>query len=326
MSKVKNTNYLALSAMLRAREARMLNRERCERLLSEPTFADAARALTDSGYEDMSGMDSRGINESLEKHRVSEIADVYEMAPDKAVVDLFRLKYDYHNAKVLVKSGGGAGEKAQGLFSGSGRFPVEALVRAYEQGENPELPAELNAAIDGAKVTLARTGNPQLADFVLDKAYFAEMEALAKQIGDPYVTGYVRLLIDSANLRTAVRVQSLDSKLEKLTMALIPGGEVDPAAIMGAMDSREALNSLYASTAFAKAVEAEGMTSFELAADNAVNGYLADSERIAFGPAAVLGYLAAVENEIQAIRIILTGRLTGIDTKLLRERLRDSYV
>ena len=326
MSKVKNTNYLALSAMLRAREARMLNRERAERLLSEPTFADAARALVDSGYEDMSGMDSRGINASLEKHRAAEIADVYEMSPDKAVVDLFRLKYEYHNAKVLVKSGGAKGAKAESLFSGSARFPVEALVRAYEQGENPELPAELNAAIDGAKVTLARTGNPQLADFVLDKSYFAEMEALAKQIGDPYITGYVRLLIDSANLRMAVRVQSLDSKLEKLTMALIPGGEVDTAAIMAAMDSREALNALYASTAFAKAVEAEGMTAFELAADNAVNGYLADSERIPFGPAAVLGYLAAVENEIQAIRIILTGRLTGIDTKLLRERLRDSYV
>ena len=326
MSKVKNTNYLALSAMLRAREARMLSRERAERLLTEPTFADAARALTDSGYEDMSGLDSRGINEALEKHRASEIADVYEMSPDKAVVDLFRLKYEYHNAKVLVKSGGGAGAKAREMFSGSARFPVEALVKAYEQGENPDLPEVLNAAIEQAKVTLARTGNPQLADFVLDKAYFAELEALAGQIGDPYVTGYVRLLIDSANLRTAVRVQSLDSKLEKLTMALIPGGEVDPSAIMAAMDSREALNALYASTPFARAVEAEGMTAFELAADNAVNAYLADSERIAFGPAAVLGYLAAVENEIQAIRIILTGRLTGIDTKLLRERLRDSYV
>lgn len=326
MSKVKNTNYLALSAMLRAREARMLNRERAERLLSEPTFADAARSLTDSGYEDMSGMDSRGINEALEKHRAAEIADVYEMSPDKAVVDLFRLKYEYHNAKVLVKSDGGAGGKAEGLFSGSARFPVQELIRAYVEGENPELPAELNAAIEQAKVTLARTGNPQLADFVLDKAYFAEMEAMAKRIGDPYVSGYVRLLIDSANLRTAVRVQSLDSKLEKLTMALIPGGEVDPSAIMAAMDSREALNALYVSTPFARAVEAEGMTAFELAADNAVNGYLADSERIAFGPAAVIGYLAAVENEIQAIRIILTGRLTGIDTKLLRERLRDSYV
>ena len=60
--------------------------------------------------------------------------------------------------------------------------------------------------------------------------------------------------------------------------------------------------------------------------ENAVNAYLSDSERIAFGPAVVLGYLSAVENEIQTVRIILTGRLTGIEPRLLRERLRDSYV
>ncbi len=320
--KVKNTDYLCLSAMLRAREAKMLGRDKLERLLTEP-YADAARALTDCGYEDMSEMDTRGINEALGRHRAEELAEVYEMCPDKRVVDVFRLKYEYHNAKVIVKSGGAGRD---GLFSGSGRCGVKELLAAYESDESADLSEALAAAMAEAKVTLARTGNPQLADFILDRAYFSELTQLAGEIGDGFISEYVRILIDSANVRIAVRAQSIEGSGGQLASALIPGGTVDSDEVVRAMENRDALVQLYANTMFAEAVQQEGMTAFELAADNAVNAFLADSELVSFGPAAIAGYLAAVENEITAIRIILTGRLMGIDPKLLRERLRESYV
>ena len=170
------------------------------------------------------------------------------------------------------------------------------------------------------------SGNPQLADFILDRAYFSELTRLAQEIGDGFISGYVRMLIDSANVRIAVRAQSIEGSAGQLASALIPGGTVDPDEVRRSMESRDALVQLYANTMFAEAVQKEGMTAFELAADNAVNAFLADSELVSFGPAAIAGYLAAVENEITAIRIILTGRLMGIDPKLLRERLRESYV
>ena len=320
--KVKNTDYLCLSAMLRAREAKMLGRDKLERLLTEP-YADAARALTDCGYEDMSEMDTRGINEALGRHRAAELAEVYDMCPDKRVVDVFRLKYEYHNAKVIVKSGGAGGER---LLAGSGRCEAKELLAVYESGENTDLSETLAEAMAEAKVTLARTGNPQLADFILDRAYFSELTRLAQEIGDGFISGYVRMLIDSANVRIAVRAQSIEGSAGQLASALIPGGTVDPDEVRRSMESRDALVQLYANTMFAEAVQKEGMTAFELAADNAVNAFLADSELVSFGPAAIAGYLAAVENEITAIRIILTGRLMGIDPKLLRERLRESYV
>ncbi len=309
--------------MLRAREARMLGRDKLERMLTEP-YADAARALADCGYEDMAELDTRGINEALGRHRAEEIAEVYEMCPDKRVVDVFRLKYEYHNAKVIVKSGGAGGE---GLLSGSGRTDVQELRAFYESGEGADLSETLAGAIDEAKVTLARTGNPQLADFILDRAYFAELTELAEAIGDGFISDYVKVLIDSANVRIAVRAQSIGGVgAAQFAGALITGGDVDADEIRRAMESRDALGQLYANTMFAEAVQQEGMTAFELAADNAVNAFLADSELVSFGPAAIAGYLAAVENEITAIRIILTGRLMGIDPKLLRERLRESYV
>ena len=63
--KVKDTAYLMLSSMIRAREAGMLTRERMDRMLSAPSFQEAAKLLTDCGYEDMSGCDAAGVDAAL---------------------------------------------------------------------------------------------------------------------------------------------------------------------------------------------------------------------------------------------------------------------
>ena len=40
----------------------------------------------------------------------------------------------------------------------------------------------------------------------------------------------------------------------------------------------------------------------------------------------MIGYLYARENEFTAIRIILSGRMAGLEGDTIRERLRESYV
>ena len=49
-------------------------------------------------------------------------------------------------------------------------------------------------------------------------------------------------------------------------------------------------------------------------------------KRIPFGEQIVVGYLYAREAELTAIRLIMSGRLAGLDGDTIRERLRDSYV
>ena len=67
------------------------------------------------------------------------------------------------------------------------------------------------------------------------------------------------------------------------------------------------------------------LTKFELACDNAVNAYLAQAKLVGYGEEPVIAYQAAVENELTAVRMILTGRLAGITPQVIRERLRDLY-
>ena len=45
--KTKDTEYLTISAMLRAREASMLSREKMDRMLAAASYAEAAKLLAE---------------------------------------------------------------------------------------------------------------------------------------------------------------------------------------------------------------------------------------------------------------------------------------
>lgn len=89
--------------MLRAREPRLLSNEKAERMLDAAAFEDAAKLLTDCGYPDMSAMSAGEIEETLAEHRSAIFEELGKMAPDSALTDIFKLKYDYHNAKAIIK-------------------------------------------------------------------------------------------------------------------------------------------------------------------------------------------------------------------------------
>ena len=310
--------------MLRAREAGFLGRSRLERMLDEPTYADACRVATEAGYPDMTGMDVKGINAALADRRAAEVAELGEQLGESGVLALFRLPYDCHNAKAIVKAEGDM-SRCETLLSGAGTYAPELLRAAYDGADPAGLPALLIEAIAEARQTLARTGNPQAADNVLDRACFALELKAAEETDSAFILDYVRSRIDKVNLRSALRTLGLPRRDELLRDALIPGGTVDPAAILAAA-GRDELQQLFSTTAYTAAAACTGMTDFEKVSDNAEQETLQGAALISFGPEVVVEYLGALEGELMSLRIILTGRRMGIAPATLRERLRESYV
>ncbi len=330
--KRKATDFLFLSALLGAREARMLTEDRAERMLEAASFEEAAKLLTDCGYEDMSAMEAPEIDAYLAHRRAECLDELQGMCPEKRLIQVFRMKYDYHNAKVLIKAEG-ANTDGGHLLASAGRIPAGVLKEAYETEAYGDIPGNLASMMPEAKALLARTGNPQLVDFLLDKAYYAEFLDTAEAMGDRFLVGYVRVMIDSANLRAAVRTSRMGKDVDFLKNALIPGGSVGTERILAALGSAELLQSLFAATELEKAAELGAMaltggtmTQFERACDNAVTEYLKKAKLRAFGSEPIAAYIAAFENEITAVRMILTGQQNGMEPKDVRERLRDIYV
>lgn len=322
--------YLTLSAMLRAREPKLLTSERAGRMLDAASFEEAAKLLTDCGYEDMSGLSAKQIDVALNAHRSEIYKEIDMLSPDSEVADIFKMKYDCHNAKVIIKSEA-MNTDSSTLLSDAGRIPGVKLLELYNDEKYSEMPGMLGKAMQEAKSIIARTSNPQLADFALDKAYFTELFALAEETGNKYIKAYVKMLIDSANLKSAVRTLRMNKDADFMKNALIDGGNTETYRIIGATDG-ESLAALFAHTKLEKAAQlgaeaASGgsLTEFELECDNAVNECVKDAKLIAFGPEALTAYLAALESEITAIRMILTGRLAGVKSDIIKERLRELY-
>ena len=72
MATIKETNYLAITAMLAARTSGMLSAERMERMIAAPSDDEAVKVLEECGYGDLSGLSLNEINAELEKH-IAEI-------------------------------------------------------------------------------------------------------------------------------------------------------------------------------------------------------------------------------------------------------------
>ena len=333
MAKKQNEyDYLYLSARIHAMENKLLTRERMERMLSARSAEEASKVLSECGYGDFPSLTPAAIEGVLDAARLALFADLRRAAPDPAIVDVFCIKYDYHNAKVLLKAEA-TGQSPDELLLDAGRYPAGRLKEDYLQGDLSRYSATFAQAVAQAKELLASSGDPQAADLLLDRAYYTEMLAAAKAARSPFLEGYVRLSIDSVNLRSVVRAARMGKGPDFLRRVLLPEGNVKTDSLLapgaGAADLAGVFAHTYLTAAAqegAEAMRGGSLTQFERLCDNALTAYLSQGKRVAFGEHPLIGYLYAKENELTTIRIILTGRLAGLDAETIRERLRESYV
>jgi len=325
----KDTDYLFLSARIRSMERSLLTPSRMERMLQAPGAEECVQVLTELGYPPFDAAGESGLNGALAQYRTEMFHDLSRYMPDPSVLDVFRLKYDYHNLKTIVKS---RGADVQSLLVDAGRIGTDDMLVKYRQsGKWDFLPSPMKGAAAEADRILAETGDPQRSDFALDKAYFAEMLSLARASGSDFLVSYVRTLIDAANLRSAVRTERMHRPGTFLQQVLFDGGSVSVNRILGEINGGVA--ALYRPTPLREAavlgeeaVAGGSLTVFEKACDNALLSKIGEARAIPFGVEVVVGYIAARENEFAAIRTILSGRAAGLDADTIRERLRDCYV
>ena len=307
----------------------MLTAERLERALESRDVEDAARIIAECGYTDMLDMPADEIETVLAARREAEFSELIALSPENEVVDIFRLRYDYHNAKALIKANA-LGVDASGMLSRCGRFEPEKFA-AFAAGKcTASLPPVFAQAIESAANTLAQTENPQFADFELDRAYFSELLGLAVLSGSAFLRDYVRLIIDIYNLRAAVRALKIGIGAEALSHILALGGSVGTERILSSLENG-AVTELY--TAPLKKAAELGLgylnggsaAEFECGCDEVLSGFLKRAVTKGFGDAVVIAYLANLEREIIAVRAVLTGRKAGLNPSAIRESLRGIY-
>jgi len=337
MTRVKQEDYAYATARIRAREQKLLSRNKLERLFEIKDYSDAAKIMIESGYGSEQADSRKSGAERLDDILSAELEETYGlvvgMVPDPRVIDLFRKRYDYLNAKLIIKAEAlkldiGAALSKLGTI---GPVKLQKLILGRKLTELPEV---LGEAILESLEAFNASGDPQMIDFLMDKACFRDMAADAKASEDPFLVKLTDIFTDMSNLRILIRSRLLNKPDDFISKAWINGGSFS-GKLYESMENKgldklfEVLKSLGQEKLGAELSEAigkpDGISEVEKILDDYVMNFLKQGKFVTMGIEPVIGYLLFKETEIKNARLIITGVMNKIPRETIRERLRLGY-
>ncbi|MBR6704694.1 MAG: V-type ATPase subunit [Lachnospiraceae bacterium] len=321
-------DYIFEDARIRVMETGLLTKADFEQLLAEPSYAAALNFLKDKGW---GGPDAPKNAEALLQAEEKATWDLMEeLLPQSPLLNTLRLSRDYQNLKAAVKQiYTDSALDAERLFVEGGTIPSAKIRRALEEQDPEQLPEEMAEAAAQATEVLARTGDGQLCDIILDRAALKALLKAGKEAEDPVLNEYAQVTAVSADIRCALRAARSGRDGETIREMLVEVPGLDLADLTEAsLNGRQAVSDYLALTPYASLAPAlsQSMSAFECACDNLlierIRPQLYESEK----PGPLVAYVIARENEIKCIRLLLSGKLNGLPENVLRESLRNSYV
>lgn len=331
MKKIKDTEYLYLSANIRAQETRMVGTQALHKMVSASSAEEAYKTVTDAGIG--ADYDYRDFESALTQELASTYERLEKSSPNPEMFKIFRYKYDGHNLKTLIKAHA-SGASAEGLLIPLGTVDEKTLRTGLRDGDFGALEPVLAQAAIKARDSLAKVNDPQMVDVIIDRAVLECMSAQAKQYKSKFLTRLVDANIDIANIRSFIRIKRIGQDLHFLKEVLAQGGSIPVDRYFDLFlksfdDFFDMLDTTPYGPALSGAYEAirnKGtLSNFEKLCDNFMVGVLKESRFIPFGIEPVLSYLVAKENEAQAIRIVMASKIAGVAPDKITERLRETY-
>lgn len=315
-------------ARIRVHEKKLINKEKLARM-AEASAQEALRLLLDSGYGTMPEATIEDSEEIIASALSQTYSLVREVTPNSLLTDIFLMKADIHNLKLLLKLRL-TGSTEEPAFMSGGVYSTEALSQMVASSDYSALADWLCAAMDSLEQSFVSHINPVKISVQLDNAY---MEYALKN-GNSFVVEYFKAQADFNNVLAALRLRAMNQGADKLKEVFIPGGDITFLTLSCAMEVPV--------EAFAKAVSTgPASRSIQLGIDAMLRtGRISSLERerdnyliVLAGRnkgeidtiAPIIGFLLAREQEARSIRLILTAKRNNLPDSIISERLRELY-
>ncbi len=330
-----DTRYAYAVARVRGMETRLLDRQWTERLLSES--ADGAlKALGDSAFQhavaDVAHPDE--IEKGLVLAMTETLTTVAEVSPEPELIDLFRLRADYANAKALVKATVLKMDEGDfGLTDGVGTIPLATLEAAVRDKDMTQLPGFLVEAVRDAEEAYRDDTRLASIDRVLDNALWARSLEVAREYNNAFLVDYFQREIDLTNIRTFVRMKVAQRDVSDFETAFIAGGTIDLAGFRTLFG--EGLDAFARSLEYgrygdvAEAVRewsSERAFALELACDNVLLKTVEPAKTVPYGIEPLVAFILKRTIEIKLVRAAIVAKLDGVERSVVEERLRSTHV
>ncbi|GEK88039.1 V/A-type H+-transporting ATPase subunit C [Alkalibacterium putridalgicola] len=332
---MKDTAYSSSNVLIRVYENNLLTRAHFERMLTADSFEEAVNVLRETPYRN--DVDRIKEDKNYDSMFMNELHQTYNemlnIVPNKELIELFGLRYAYHNMKVLFKEEI-TDQDLDHLFIPIGRYPISELRQAVRTRESDVLPEEYMNSINEVKTDYEEYHNVQAVDIILDRRYFTHARLLADETGESGVPELIERHIDYNNFSTLVRgIQQNRTRNFMLTI-LSSSGSIPKADLLELVEKDlNAVAEYYKKTDYRdivnRAIDKDtgelSTVNVDYETDKAYMEKMREARLESFGPKPVIAYLYAKETEVMNLRLILSGKENGLTADEIRERMRLNY-
>ncbi len=318
-------DYTYAVSRIRAKESSLLTNSDLEQLLSQKTYDDCIRFILEKGWGDDTATSDVDTILTVEHNKIWELMN--ELVKEEHAFDFFLVQNDFHNLKVSIK-GIVNEQKVDSMFIDGGTVSPQIIYDAVEKKTYEMLPDFMQSAAKEAFVTLLQTSNGQLCDVIIDNAALSTVYELGQRHENEIVRLYTELYVASANIKMAVRCAKTKKSLEFIKRMLCPCESLNIDKLAAAASkSYEDICSYLLETSYKSAVESLNISisAFEKWCDDLLTDKMKTQKWEPFTIGPLVAYVFARENEIKAVRLILSGKLNDLDENIIRERLREMY-
>ena len=327
-------SYVYTVARLRGMENHILDTAFFSRLMDSAGVDDALKALGETSYSQwISG--NGNFDKAIDQEMLATFDELVSFVPDKELIDLLRLSYDFHNVKVLLKGlfkvrGGEAEGRRYDLLSKLGTVDTEELTNAIETEEYSYLPYGLTDLIPQCWQLWEATKNAQAVELLIDHQMFKAMLKVAEDLKMPDIVQWVKFRIDAENLKSAIRLARMKYDSAKSLQFFHEGGTIRPDDMAKLLNEpQETWSRLLSHTdigAVLSALQDSGDIKASLSeVSKAIDDYLIRVlEKAKYSmddPANVMLYLLTKEAETRNMRVALVCVGSGLDREFGRRLL-----
>jgi V/A-type H+-transporting ATPase subunit C len=308
----EDRRYAYAVGRTRALETKLLDKDTWGRVLEVKEAESSLAILKERGYlqESERLKDIHDFEESLNRELPKLYDLLKEISPEPELIELFQIKYDFHNLKVFLKTSLPTDRKGEGGLPliPLGLIEPEIVERAIKEEDYRDLPLEYQEAMEKTKERFRETKDPQEIDLVLDRELYSLLWEKAAISKNKFLEEFFQIQIDLFNLNIWARMRRLKKDKEFLAKVLLGKGNLEKNLFLD----------LYEEAASPK--EAEETLRSKLSYPT-LSSYLEESKYVIFGLSPLVNYLIIKEREINLLRFIILGKLNGLPLESLKEKL-----
>ena len=318
-----DAGLLYQNAIVKSRESTLLGADRLQRVADAADLSEAVRLLVEAGYP------AAGSPDEMLLAAEKDAAAFFKSCRTAGYgLELFLVADDYHNAKVAAKAYFFGG--AKDAYKVEGLLPVARIEEALEKEDCKDLPTAMSDAFTALFALRAKDAiYPSDTDVLLDKALFCEISARTKK-AHRTIRAYFSLLADLKNISVAYRAGRASLSSEKTRAMLLPFGTLTEKELLLirelGVDAVDAIRRPTAVLIGALDALKEGITAYEVYADDALLALLRRERYDMFSPAPIAGFYIGKQREILNVRLLLARIANGTDKEIVKKRMRSLYV